>query len=181
MAWTAPMTAIAGSAFTAAQFNTYVRDNLLETAPAKATTAGGYFVATGTNAISQRTLTESEITTAETTSNTSYINLATVGPTVTTTTGSKALVMWCAQIENTANGGFGIVSVDISGATTQAANDGYSLVLEQTSDNTGQAVSASTAKVFNLTPGSNTFTLKYRASGGGTSNFSRRRLIVLPF
>ena len=54
MAWTAPMTAVANAVFTAAQFNTHVRDNLLETAPAKATTTGGYFVATGTNTIVQR-------------------------------------------------------------------------------------------------------------------------------
>ena len=34
MAWTAPMTAVSGSVLTAAQWNTNVRDNLLETAPA---------------------------------------------------------------------------------------------------------------------------------------------------
>ena len=33
------MTAVSGSVYTAAQFNTFVRDNLNETAPAKATTA----------------------------------------------------------------------------------------------------------------------------------------------
>jgi hypothetical protein len=36
--WTAPMTAVAHTAFPATSFNTYVRDNLLESAPAKATT-----------------------------------------------------------------------------------------------------------------------------------------------
>ena len=54
MAWSAPMTAVANTVFTAAQFNQHVRDNLNETAPAKATASGGYFVATGVNAIAQR-------------------------------------------------------------------------------------------------------------------------------
>src|SRR5690606_12967068 len=44
MAWSAPMTAVSGSVFTAAQFNQFVRDNLNETAPARATTAGAHFV-----------------------------------------------------------------------------------------------------------------------------------------
>lgn len=39
MAWTAPMTASANGTLTAAQFNTHVRDNLLETETAKATAA----------------------------------------------------------------------------------------------------------------------------------------------
>ena len=43
------MTAVASSVFTAAQFNTFIRDNLNETSPAKATTAGAYFTVSGTN------------------------------------------------------------------------------------------------------------------------------------
>ncbi|GII42264.1 hypothetical protein [Planotetraspora phitsanulokensis] len=47
MAWSAPMTAVANSIFTTAAFNQYVRDNLLETAPAKATTGSRLIVTTG--------------------------------------------------------------------------------------------------------------------------------------
>ena len=36
MTWTAPMTAVAGAVYTAAQWNTSIRDNLNETAVAKA-------------------------------------------------------------------------------------------------------------------------------------------------
>lgn len=39
MAWTAPLTAALNGTLTAAQFNTHVRDNLLETEAAKATAA----------------------------------------------------------------------------------------------------------------------------------------------
>lgn len=51
MAWTAPRTWVTGEIVTAAYLNSNVRDNLLETAPAKATAAGDIFVATASNAI----------------------------------------------------------------------------------------------------------------------------------
>jgi hypothetical protein len=51
MAWTAPGTAVGNTLLTAAFWNTHVRDNLLETAPAKATAAGQLFQATAPNAI----------------------------------------------------------------------------------------------------------------------------------
>jgi hypothetical protein len=51
MAWTAPKTWIVADLSNAADMNTYFRDNMLETASAKATAAGDIFVATGANAI----------------------------------------------------------------------------------------------------------------------------------
>lgn len=51
MAWTTPRTYTTGELVTAAILNTHVRDNLLETAPAKVTTAGDIIVATGANGI----------------------------------------------------------------------------------------------------------------------------------
>lgn len=53
MAWTAPRTWVASETLTAALLNTHVRDNLLETAPAKVTTAGDICYATGANAITR--------------------------------------------------------------------------------------------------------------------------------
>jgi hypothetical protein len=98
------MTAVAGSTFSAAQFNQYVRDNLNETAPAKATAAGQFFVATGANAIAARTPTSATVATSETTTSTSYADLATVGPAATVTTGVAAMVFIKSGIDkNTAN------------------------------------------------------------------------------
>jgi len=51
MAWTAPKTWTTGSIVTASDLNTYVRDDFLETVPAKVTTAGDIVVATGANTI----------------------------------------------------------------------------------------------------------------------------------
>ena len=100
MTWIAPMTAVAGSVFTAAQFNTFVRDLLNETAPAKATTPGSHFVATGTNQIAERIPAQASVNTSESTASTTFVNLTTPGPSVTVTTGSSALIVMSAEIHN---------------------------------------------------------------------------------
>jgi len=53
MAWTAPRTWTTGELVTAAIMNTHVRDNLLETASAKVTTAGDIVYATAANALAR--------------------------------------------------------------------------------------------------------------------------------
>lgn len=51
MAWTTPRTWTTGEIVTAAYMNTHVRDNLLETAPAKVTTLGDLIIGSGAGAI----------------------------------------------------------------------------------------------------------------------------------
>ncbi len=51
MSWTAPRTWVTAETVTAAIMNTHVRDNLLETAPAKAAAAGDIFYATAANTV----------------------------------------------------------------------------------------------------------------------------------
>ena len=53
MAWTAPRTWVTGETVTAALFNTHVRDNLLQTATAKVTTAGDITYATAATALAR--------------------------------------------------------------------------------------------------------------------------------
>lgn len=180
MAWSAPMTAVANTTFTAAQFNTFVRDNLNETAPALATTAGSYFAATGANAIAQRTPDGQVVLTEETTGSTSFTDLATIGPTVTVTTGPFAMAFYHAQIEND-GAGFTYAGLEVSGATSIAA------ALNRTVNVSGAAgtrIGAGTTVLYEaglaLTPGSNTFTMKYRVSSG-TGTFADRRLYIMPF
>jgi hypothetical protein len=101
MAWTAPMTAVDNTIWTSSQWNTHVRDNLLETMAGKATTAGRWFVSTGANAIAERVITQASTTTSQTTTSASFTDLATVGPAVTVTTGTKAIVFWGAAMSST--------------------------------------------------------------------------------
>jgi hypothetical protein len=179
MAWTTPMTAVANSAFTAAQFNTHVRDNLLETAPAKATIAGRIMVTTGANAIAERQVTQSDIATGQTTTSSSFTDLATVGPSVTVTTGTKAFVWFGAQMSNTAANVVMQIAVNISGATTQAPDTTADLYFDGLA--AGNAFRATTCHLFtNLTAGSNTFKLQYRV-GAGTGTFYDRSLGVIAF
>lgn len=182
MAWTAPMTAVANTAFTAAQFNTYVRDNLLETAPAKATVSGSLIVGNGLNSIAERIPSNQFITTAETTSSTSYTDLATTGPSITVTTGTKVLIALGAAISRTSASATGSVrmSVATSGATTLSASDASCLAKIGWVDGNESITASKVIMITGLTAGSNTFTAKYRVSSG-VGTFDDRHLIVLPF
>lgn len=180
MAWSAPMTAVSGSVFTAAQFNTYVRlprDNLNETAPAKATAAGQIFVSNAANSITARLVNADLITTQETTTSTTYTDLATTGPTITATTSFSAIVaIYCNQFHSAGLAAW--MSYDISGATTDASSDNRAVQLLGVSP--GQHLGATFFHSSILTAGTNTFTAKYRVSTSGTGTFSSRRLLVIP-
>lgn len=183
MAWTAPMTAVANAIFTASQFNTYVRDNLLETAPAKATTDGSLFVATGANAIAQRTPAMAESTTSGTSNSTSYTATLTGGgtnPSVTVTTGTSALVSLEVFIQAGNASDTNYVAYAISGATTSSPDDKYSVAHGASAS--GRAIRASAVHLrTGLTAGSNTFTINYKVAGGAaTTTFNHRRITVVP-
>lgn len=181
MAWTTPMTAVANTAFTAAQFNTYVRDNLVETAPGKATAGfanGSIPVKSGTNQISMRTPVQAQVLTQQSSSNTSYGDLSTFGPSVTCTTGAYALVIWHASLLNSGtNSSF--VSVALSGATTFAAADDRALRHRDGTGTNGEEMMSCHFLFTTLNAGSNTFTLKYRTIGG-TATYQDRRITVIP-
>jgi hypothetical protein len=178
MTWSAPMTAVAGATFTASQFNQYVRDNLNETAPAKATTASQLFVSTAANAIATRVPSQASILTSEATASTSYTDLATPGPAVTVTCGTIAIVSFAASMSNSGANQADLVSVAVSGVSSVAASDNWSIVADGLG--AGQAIRVGMTHFFTgLTGGSNTFTMKYRA-GSGTSTFLQRELSVIP-
>lgn len=178
MAWSAPMTAVANSTFTAAQFNQYVRDNLNETAPAKATAASQIPVSTGINAIAMRSPASARVDTSQTTTSTTYATLATPGPAVTVATGPMALVWWAAEMSNDTSNSLTKCSVAVSGATSVAANDQWMLSTDgHTGDNFNRH---GMSHLFTgLTPGSNTFTVRY-AVGSNTGTFKGRQIIVFP-
>ena len=173
------MTAVANSTFTAAQFNQYIRDNLNETAPAKATGASGYFVGSGVNSIVERRVVSGSNLASGTTTSTTYTDLTgtAVGPSVTLETGPYALVIVRGSLENS-GAGSARMSYDITGAHSQAAADNRSVhVFGVAGVNVG---AAEVALLSAMTPGINTFTAKYRVSSG-TGTFSSRRIMVMPF
>lgn len=178
MAWTAPMTAVVGAVLTAAQWNQHVRDNFLETAPAKATTAGGYFVSTGVNAIAERTLAATEDSAVQATGSTSYVTLN-AGPVATATTGTSAMVHWAVRFSNNTLAQNSYTTFAVGGATTIAAVESYALFWTQPVANNTVTLARSYL-LTSLTPGINSFTMQHRVTGG-TGTFDERWIAVTPY
>ncbi|MDT4991412.1 MAG: hypothetical protein QOH97_1304 [Actinoplanes sp.] len=177
MAWTAPATFTDGSILTAAQLNA-MRDNFNETAPAKATGAGGFIATNGVNSVIQRNPGSDTVNTSETTTSTSFVDLATVGPrALSVVTDVRAIVWFTAQLNNSGAGNESIVGVAVSGATTAAADDNVSL--DNQSATAFSDITACRATRFTVTAGTNNFTAKYRVTAG-TGAFRRRQIVVIP-
>lgn len=179
MAWTAPVTFVGNQVLTSTHLNTYIRDNMLEMAPAQASTEGSYFVADGANSVVERQITSKRVSTSQGTATLSFTDLATVGPSVTVTTGAKALVFIGAEMQNSSTGD-AAMSWEVSGASTFAAVNTWNISV-------GGITAANPCQFggvhmkTDLTPGSNTFTAKYRAGTTGTATFANRVIIVMPF
>jgi hypothetical protein len=182
MGWTTPLTAVASTALTAAQWNASVRDNLLMTAPAQATTAGAIFAATGTNAIGQRIPGTFSVAGGETTTSATYTGTlsggaGSAGPGFPITTGVKALVAFHCRQSTSVSTTNVWTSVAVSGASTIAASDQWSTSMDIVSS---QIFHGLTYVETGLTAGTNTFQMQYRVSGG-TGTYASRRLNVVPF
>lgn len=115
------------------------------------------------------------VATLQTTASTSYTDLATAGPTVTLTTGTRALVTVSGLVQNDPSVS-AFMGFAVSGATTIAAADTKALVVGGNFDGR-VTVGASRTFLVTLTAGSNVFTAKYRMSGG-TGTYSNRDIIV---
>lgn len=180
MAWSTPLTAVSNATLTAAQWNASVRDNLLETFPAKVTAAGQIPVGTAANAIAARTCGSEVISASEAVNVTSYADIGggTLGPTVTVTTGTFVFVILSCNMTNSAAGAASYMSYAISGATTAAADDTRALYYETA--NINDLFAASRICFHTVTAGSNTFRAKYRV-GASTGTFGTRQLGILNF
>jgi len=180
MSWTSPLTAIANTTLTAAQWNTFLRDNMNAQGPAAANSAGSYLVTTGLNSLIMRTPGVDYQSISDSTNSTSFGDLDPPGGSVTVVTGVRALVTIGCQISNSTAGCGGRASIDLAGDTERPADD----------INVVGAESGTASDTFKLTwttlydpinPGTNIFSMKYRASIGGTATFSGRLMMAMPF
>lgn len=149
--WTAPKTWNVGDVLTASDMDTYVRDNTT-------------FASSATGTLVQ---------TSQSLTGASYADLATVGPAITITTGANALVTVGALVVGVSGGSS--MAFAISGATTAAANDLNALLSVSV-----EFQAAMTTVVQGLTPGTNTFTAKYKSDGTHSSTWANRWLSVIP-
>lgn len=178
MAWTVPITFTANSTLAASDLSDMLYDCMNETMPAKATTPGSYFVSTGVNQIAQRQAAQATVFTSETRTTASFGDLATVGPSVTVNTGTRAVIVITCQLANNTVGQYARVSYQVSGATSISPSFLHALAWQNAGSTQYMACSYVTWQTLNS--GFNTFTMKYYASGG-TATFLRRRILVLPF
>lgn len=176
MAWTTPLTAVANSPLTSAQWNASVRDNFNETAPAKATGNGTLFVGAGANIIAERQILDNIVDTSETATSTTYVNLATNGPIVTIATGTFALTWINAMHANSTAGSGTFSSFEITGASAVTATD--QRAIHQQNAGAGMDIRSGVCALNATTAGTNVFRMQYRV-GSGTGSFSRRRMIVM--
>src|SRR5690606_864507 len=96
-AWTVPKTFMAENPLTAAELNTYVRDNLLETEAGKATEAGQILRSRGTNDVTMHKAVEQLVSAEVFTSSTTPTTL-TGGPSVSVTHNGAMLILFGAQL-----------------------------------------------------------------------------------
>jgi hypothetical protein len=161
MAWTAPSGHVfaTGEVVTAATMNTYIKDNLID--------------------LDRRaTLVKAEVGTNQSTTSTSYTDLTTVGPAVTVSTGALCLVGVIATQSNSGVAGETYMGFAISGATTVAASDEFATRWTSSTANAWGRL-AGVFAVASLTPGSNTFTAKYKVNAG-TGSYIGRRIFAVP-
>jgi hypothetical protein len=118
------------------------------------------------------------VETDQDTTSASYTDLATAGPAVTLTTGTKALVIVGCQHYADTTDKYAYASYAISGATTSAASDDFSVNTRMINGNFNSS-GASVASVRTVTAGSNTFTMKYKTSTGANAHFFSRQIIVI--
>lgn len=97
------MTAVSGTFITPAQFNVHVRDNLMETEPAGATTQSRIWVSDGPNRVSEHQIGEGIVEAQETTTSSEYTDLKTFGPSVTLHCNDLIIIFTACQLGNSAS------------------------------------------------------------------------------
>jgi hypothetical protein len=178
MAWTTPMTWVAGTVVTAAQGNAQWRDNFNQTAPALVTAANQILVSTGANALAARQFTSGYVATGETgTGTTLGGNLTTFGPWVAVNTGTQALVAIYAQMYSSVTSGAVYSTYGVTNATTIA--DSFDRCIGGAVSLNPGLLAGATFLQTGLTPGTNQFTMHY-AVGSGTGSWTFRRIFVMP-
>ena len=154
MAWTAPRTWTVGELVTASMMNSNVRDNIGY--------LGGSAAAT--------------VAAAETPAGTSFAAMTTAGPVVTTTTGTKALVLMSAEFYALTDSAY--MSFAVSGASTIAASNDNSINFTHMAGGYTVKLGGS-IYLSGLTAGTNVFTAQY-AKSAGSPTIGYRHLTVIP-
>jgi hypothetical protein len=115
------------------------------------------------------------VATSQTTTSTSFVDLTTVGPSVTITSAGTLAIALFECVMGSASSPGSAMAIAVSGATTIAAADADAMKI--TASNSGFGFRATGFAVFAITPGSNTYTAKYKTSSL-TSTFADRKILI---
>lgn len=201
MAWTTPGTAVAGDVLTAAFWNLQVRDNMNSLVEAGTALPSSpvdqqsfYYIADATNGIvwhlRYRSASSSsykwefvggpalsaEVTGEQTSTSTSYTDLATAGPSITLPLAGDYLVTIAARMINTVANQSALMSYAIGGTGAQDAD--AIVVLSSGSSSGPIAYSFRERRKTGLT--AVTLTMKYKSSAGGTCGWTDRFIKAIP-
>lgn len=177
MAWTVIPGFVDGDPVTAAQLNA-LNANLNETAAAKATAAtfARHFVSSGANQVAERLIKDDIIDTNQTTSSTSYADLATVGPQINAIpTGAFMLVWINCKLETTVSGESARASFAVYGVSSITSSDARGILNQNTAN---YEIRAGITALMAVTAGDNVPSMEYRVSAG-TGEFGNRRIIAM--
>lgn len=121
------------------------------------------------------------IATSESLSSTTFTDLATVGPQVTLLTKTAVTLWFMSTLTIPSSSGQLVgVSVAVTGASSIPAADSLSSVTAYVLVGANPDPSSVVFHLAGLTPGINTFTMKYRIYSGGAVSISNRVLVVAP-
>ncbi|WP_204807786.1 DUF7257 domain-containing protein [Mycobacterium riyadhense] len=127
---------------------------------------------------------EAHVAAGESTASTSFADLTTAdGVTVNIGSSRSALVFLYSQISHPTAGGQGILSFEISGASTLAANDDRSIENQSAAFAPAGRIGAPFMITSSVLTGVGPTTFKPKAkvgAGGGTATFTHRRIAVIP-
>lgn len=126
-----------------------------------------------------KSVNKASVGTSQTTASGTYTDLATVGPAVTVTTGTRALVIITARLTCDTNS-IPLMAYEVTGASSISPNDSLSIRINTVGANGQVANVTGIFDVVTLTPGSNVFTAKYRSVSSTNVTFSDRQLYVIP-
>jgi hypothetical protein len=141
-------------------------------------TSAAIFIKGAGGAVAALASASARVETAQELTSATYTDLATAGPAVTLTTGTKVLVIVSSQIYTTGSSQSGFMDFAISGATTRSATDSTAVAMTAPSAYVNEQY-ASRASRITVTAGSNTFTAKYRESGASQAGFQYREICVI--
>lgn len=142
------------------------------------TTVSPYKVKWATAASSSPASAVATVDTDQSTTSSTYTDLATSGPAVTLTTGTKVLVIVSAYVYQNTVSKNSYMDFAISGATTRSASDTTALTLRRGANDDVNFASSRVSRL-TVTAGSNTFTAKYKTQASGTAGFLNREICVI--